>query len=176
MSFTIEQWPGAMVASRLEELARIYAEVYAEPPYDSGELWSEAAFVDRTRRQAVRNGFAFYAALVDRQVAGFSFGLPLAEGVWWSGDATEPPADLRAASKFAVIELIVRRRWRGMGIGHRLLDRLLADRTEQFAILTAMPAAPARQMYERWGWIKTGTARHLPESPVLDALALRLQR
>jgi GNAT superfamily N-acetyltransferase len=170
-SYRIEWWPAETVTSRINELAELYAEVYAEPPYDSGPLWSPSAFIDRTRRQADRDGFTFLAALVGHQAVGFSFGLPFQEGAWWSGDATEPPTHLRAASKFAVIELIVRKEWRGVGIGHQLLDRLLASRGEQYAILTAMPNADARSMYERWGWVQTGTAHHTPDSPVLDALA-----
>ena len=81
---------------------------------------------------------------------GFSFGLPFKEGSWWSGEATDPPAYLRAASKFAVIELVVRKDWRRMGIGRKLLDGLLAERAERYAILTAMPNAEARHMYGRW--------------------------
>ncbi|MBG0569186.1 GNAT family N-acetyltransferase [Actinoplanes aureus] len=173
-SYEIEQWSRLAVEARIDELAEIYAEVYSEPPYDSGELWSRSVFVDRTRRQARREGFSFLAARVGHQVVGFSFGLPFAEGSWWAGDATEPPAELRAASKFAVIELLVRKRWRRLGIGHQLMNGLLSGRTERYAILTAVPNADARRLYERWGWVQTGTAQHSPESPVLDALALLL--
>jgi GNAT superfamily N-acetyltransferase len=172
--FDIAHWPSSVVTSRLDELADIYTEVYAEPPYKSGELWSQHSFIDRTRRQAGRDGFTFLSALVDERVVGFSFGLPFAAGAWWSGDATEPSEELRAASKFAVIELVVRKPWRRIGIGRQLIDRLLDGRAEQYAILTALPDAEARRMYENWGWVQTGTAHHTPESPVLDALALPL--
>ncbi|MEU4557189.1 GNAT family N-acetyltransferase [Actinoplanes sp. NPDC023936] len=175
MTFTIASWPGFEVISRLDELAEIYAEIYSEPPYNSGTPSSVAGFIDRTTRQAAREGFRFLAAIADQQIAGFSFGVPIAEGAWWASDEfTEPPADLRAAPKFAVIELVVRKRWRFQGIGHRLLRQLLDGRPERYAILTARTDAPARQMYERWGWIKTGTARHSAEFPTMDALALPL--
>ena len=172
--FELETWSGSTVIDHLDDLAEIYASVYAEPPYNSGPLWSVEAFIDRTRRQATRDGFCFIAACVEHEIAGFAFGLPFGEGAWWSGDATPPPAEILASSKFAVIELIVRPRWRRQGIGHSLIDRLLSGRTEQYAILTAMPNAPAREMYRRWGWTQTGTAHHTADSPILDALAVKI--
>ncbi|BEL12940.1 GNAT family N-acetyltransferase [Actinoplanes sichuanensis] len=173
-SYEIEPWPGSTVEARIDQLAEVYAEVYSEPPYSSGQLWSRSAFVERTRRQIRREGFSFYAARDEQQIIGFSFGLSFAEGSWWAGGATEPSTELRRASKFAVIELIVRKNWRRLGIGRQLLSTLLSTRAEQYAILTAMPNAEARALYERWGWIQTGTAQHSPDSPVLDALALPL--
>jgi GNAT superfamily N-acetyltransferase len=172
--YQITSWSSEMVRSRIEQLAQVYAEVYAEPPYDAGDLWDVQTFLKRTHRQTERDGFSFVGSEAEGHLAGFSFGLTFGEGVWWSGDATEPPADLRAASKFAVIELVVRRQFRGRGIGRQLISDLLAGRPEQYAILTAMPNATAREIYRRWGWVQTGTAQHTPQSPILDALALAL--
>lgn len=173
-TFTLDTWSSSTVVARLDELAKIYTEVYAEPPYNAGSLWSAEAFVARTRRQATLDGFSFLAASIKEEIAGFAFGLTFGEGVWWSGHATAPPDDILTARKFAVIELVVRRRWRGRGIGHQLVNQLLADRSEGYAILTAMPGAAAREMYRRWGWTQTGTAHHAPDSPILDALILPL--
>ena len=169
-----ETWTSSTVVARLNDLAEIYSEVYAEPPYSSGALWSADAFINRTRRQAARNGFAFVCARIGSELVGFGFGLTFDEGTWWSGDATPPPSEILKAQKFAVIELVIRRQWRGQGIGHGMLNQLLADRSESYAILTAMPNAPAREIYRRWGWVQTGIAHHAPDSPVLDALALPL--
>jgi GNAT superfamily N-acetyltransferase len=106
---------------------------------------------------------------------GYSFGLTFPESRWWSGDATAPPQEILSVAKFAVIELLVRKQFRGHGVGRRLLDELLSERTESYAILTAMPDAPAREAYRRWGWRQIGTAHHTPDSPVLDALVLPLR-
>ena len=170
-----EAWAGETVVARLDNLAEIYSEVYGEPPYSSGDLWSADAFIARTGRQATRNGFTFVGARIGSELVGFGFGLTFNEGTWWSGDATKPPSEILEAKKFAVIELVVRRPWRGQGIGHAVLNHLLADRIESYAILTAMPNAPAREIYRHWGWIQTGTAHHAPGSPILDALALPLK-
>jgi GNAT superfamily N-acetyltransferase len=172
--FKLDAWPGTTVTAKLDDLAKIYTEVYAEPPYSSGPLWSAESFVARTRRQTTRNGFTFIGAHAGQELVGFAFGLTFDEGTWWSGDPTPPPEEILEASKFAVIELVVIRQRRGQGVGRQLLNRLLAERPERYAILTAMPDAPAREMYGRWGWHQTGTAHHTPDSPVLDALVFRL--
>lgn len=161
---------------QLAELTEVYSEIYAEPPYNSGPLWAVEAFTDRTSRQAQRAGFAMVTARQPTgQLVGYAFGLPFAEGRWWTGDATPAPQEILDAPKFAVIELLVRKPFRGHGIGRHLLDDLVAPRTETYAILTTMPDAPAREHYRRWGWQQVGTAHHTPESPVLDSLVLPLK-
>jgi ribosomal protein S18 acetylase RimI-like enzyme len=79
------------------------------------------------------------------------------------------------APKFAVIELIVDEAWRGRGIGRQLMDDLLADRTEPYAMLTTRATNPARKMYSRWGWVQVGTTQHTPTAPVMDQLVLPLR-
>jgi GNAT superfamily N-acetyltransferase len=111
---------------------------------------------------------------LDGRIVGYTFGFPMAAGAWWASDAEKPPPEVLDPPKFAVIELIVASAYRGRGIGRELLDRLLEDRPEPHAMLTAVPEAPARGMYARWGWVQVGTARHTPDAPVMDQLVLRL--
>jgi GNAT superfamily N-acetyltransferase len=166
---------GAAALQELPELTDIYREVYAEPPYHSGPLWDTQSFAERTGRQANGDGFSMTTArLPDGVLIGYSFGLTFPAGRWWSGDATPPSPDVMETAKFAVIELLVRQPFRGRGIGRRLLDDLLAGRIESYAILTAVPDAPARDLYRRWGWQQVGTAHHTLDSPVLDSLVLPL--
>ncbi|WP_327049173.1 GNAT family N-acetyltransferase [Microbispora sp. NBC_01189] len=157
-----------------EEYATVYTEVYAEPPYNSGPLFSAERFLDRTRRQVASDGFELVSA-IDRdsgKLAGFCFGLHFPAGRWWAGETTEPPAEVVAAPKVAVIELILRRPYRGHGYGKRLLGELLSGRDEPYAVLTSDPAAPAHAMYERWGWQVAGTVRSAPDAPLMDAMVL----
>jgi GNAT superfamily N-acetyltransferase len=166
---------GKDIDSWMPELSAVYQEVYAEPPYNSGPLFDPRRFDERTRRQAERDGFTLVTARrTDHELIGYSFGLRFAEGIWWSGDATPPPSHILSQPKFAVIELVVRRPFRGRGLGRRLLDTLLAGRTEPFAVLTSYADAPARDLYRRWGWTQIGSAQHTADSPALDSLALAL--
>lgn len=159
-----------------EEYADVYTEIYAEPPYNSGPLYSRGRFLERTGRQVHRPGFELLAAVdVDtRALAGFCFGFSFGEGGWWGGETTEPPAEVLTAEKVAVIELVLRKAYRGRGYGKALLEAFLAGRPEPWATLLAHPAAPAHARYERWGWRKVGTVRPAPDAPVVDAMVLNI--
>ncbi|MEH1130398.1 GNAT family N-acetyltransferase [Micromonospora sp. CPCC 206061] len=49
--------------------------------------------------------------------------------------------------------------WRRRGIGHALLNELLAERPEKYAMLSSLPDTPARAVYERWGWRPVASTR-----------------
>lgn len=171
---TVSRGIGADVPPMLDEMVEVYARVYAEPPYLSGDPENCAAFVERTTGQADRPGFSVVWCRDGERLVGFAFGLPLGPGGWWRGEATPPPAEIQAGDKFAVIELILDAAYRGRGLGRTMMDTLLADRPEPYALLTAVPEAPARQIYARWGWQQIGTAHHAPTMPVMDQLILKL--
>ena len=165
---------GEAASNILDELTELYVKVYAEPPYNSGSLYSREDFVARTTRQAANQDFAIsWARSSDGELVGYSFGFLFAAGRWWAGNASPPPSEVLESPKFAVIELIVDAMWRGRGVGKDLLGEVLKQRTEKFAILTADPDAPARRIYERWGWEQIGTAKHTDEAPTMDQLLLR---
>jgi GNAT superfamily N-acetyltransferase len=161
---------GPELLARLDAITEIYLSLRDNP----SPLFARDTFVTRTTSQAARPGFACTWATVDGELVGFSFGFTFGPDGWWSGEPTLPPPEILAVAKFAVIELDVSEAHQGQGIGRRLLDELLDDRPEEYAILTAMPDAPARAMYARWGWAQIGTARHTPDAPVMDQLTLRL--
>lgn len=171
--FQLHRHAAAAAALLVDALADVYEDARAEPPYNSDPRWGREAFVERTRRQAISPDFVLVTAHVDDLLVGFAFGQPVAAGRWFQGD-TEPPTDILAARKFGVTELNVRRSFRRRGIGHALMDALLADRTEPYAILGSLPGTPAHQMYQRWGWRKV--AHTLPDIglPPWDTLALPL--
>lgn len=167
---------GATALAILDELVPLYLAVYAEPPYNSPALCSEDAFRARTTRQAGRDGFAITTArTTGGELQGFSFGFSFGPGGWWSGEADPPSPEVLAGPKFAVIELVVSRAARGQGIGRRLINLLLVDRPEPYAMLTAVPAAPARAIYEHWGWRPIGHAKHQPDAEIMDQLLIPLR-
>jgi GNAT superfamily N-acetyltransferase len=165
---------GADLSELLDDLTEVYEEIYAEPPYNSGPLFSRSEFIRRTSSQAQKSGFVLIAARIEDHLVGFSFGLSF-DTRWWGGDSTAPPEEMKESTKFAVIELLVREPFRGSGLGRTLLVELLKDRPEDYAILTSVPQAAAHSMYERWGWRKVGTVRAKSYAPIMDAMAFPLK-
>lgn len=170
---TYQRVSGAELLATLDEVTNLYLEIHTALGDTTG-IFSRDAFVRRTADQTGRDGFAAILARSGGQLVGFSFGFTMPPGRWWAGNPTLPPPGILDGPKFAVIELDVAEAWRGRGIGRALHDMLLDGRPEPYAILTAIPDAPARAMYARWGWVQVGTARHAPDAPVMDQLVLRL--
>ena len=96
-----------------------------------------------------------------------------------SGDLAPLPPEVTAehpGRTFALADLLVRASWRRQGIARTLPDLLLADRPEERATLTVLPAAAAAQhAFRAWGWRKVARARGpSPGSPVCDVLLAAL--
>ena len=103
-------------------------------------------------------------------LVGAAYGWTMPAGVWWSRADNDPPPEIEAADKFAVMEWIVHPDRRGEGIGAELMRRLLADRPEPWATLASDPRSAARAIYGRNGWAQVATSR-LPWGPPMDLLA-----
>ncbi|MEU8170998.1 GNAT family N-acetyltransferase [Micromonospora sp. NPDC049004] len=156
----------------LPALVGLYAVVYAEPPYVEGPE-EVAAFAAALPDETRRTGFTLVVADDAGDLAGAAYGWTMAAGRWWTRADIEPPADLRAAEKFAVMEWIVRPDRRGEGIGAELIRRLLDGRPERWATLASNPAAPARAIYQRAGWQQVGGSA-LPDGTPMHLLVLPL--
>lgn len=168
---------GADVDQLLDEIAELYEVVYAEPPYNGGSVFSRERMLERTRVQREASGFTLIAARQGDELVGFSFGFTFAEGCWWGGKTTpEPPADVLAPPKFAVIELVVAKSWRGRRLSTALMGAVLAGRVEPYATLLSEPDAPARRIYDHWGWQHVADVQPAEDAPYMHALVLPLQR
>ncbi|WP_231924566.1 GNAT family N-acetyltransferase [Micromonospora chokoriensis] len=154
-------------------LVRLYAVVYAEPPYAEGPE-QVAAFAGGLSAEKERPGFILVVAQDDDSaLVGAAYGWTMTAGRWWTRADTEPPEDLRSASKFAVMEWVVHPDRRGAGIGGELIHRLLDGRPESWATLASNPAAPARAIYQRAGWQQVGRSA-MPDGTPMDLLVLPL--
>lgn len=163
---------GGGARKHLELLVELYGEVYADPPYLEGPE-HVASFRRHLTREVDLPGFALALAANDRALIGAAYGFTLPAGQWMEPSAEEPCADIRDVPKFNIAEWMVRAPFRGAGIGRRLLDMLLAGRSEPWAVLASNPAAAARRIYERWGWKMAG--RIEPGTmPPMDVLVLPL--
>lgn len=155
----------------MEQLADAYMEGYADDPDIGRSIYARDEFVRRTTRQAQADGFVLVTAHTNEQWSGFSFGLRFPAGRWWSGKLEDPPPDEPLMSdKFAVIELVVLPDARGVGLATRLMSAVLQDRPQPWATLLADQSGHARSIYDRWGWVRTGTVRPAPDVPPLDIL------
>ncbi|MEU3778935.1 GNAT family N-acetyltransferase, partial [Streptomyces sp. NPDC032472] len=140
---------------RPEEFREVYHRVYREPPYHE-----DAAAADDFARQladhAALPGFSVTTVGDGREpggLGGFAYGVHREPG-WWHPRAAAPAPPWLHRPLFYVYELAVVRESRGRGYGRELLDLLLADRDEPFAVLAASSRASARELYRRWGWTK----------------------
>ncbi|MFJ9645938.1 GNAT family N-acetyltransferase [Streptomyces sp. NPDC004244] len=153
-----------------EAFRDVYHRVYREPPYHE-----DAAAADGFARQlaghAALPGFSVTTVADGGALTGFAYGVHREEG-WWHPRATAPAPPWLRRPLFYVYELAVVREARGRGHGRELLDLLLADRTEPFAVLAASSRASARDLYRRWGWTKVGELGGPPDG--VDLLALPL--
>jgi GNAT superfamily N-acetyltransferase len=159
-----------------DEYTDAYEEIYAEPPYNSNPLYGRQRYLARTAQQVSAVGFDAVSAIDQdgQAVAGFAFGFRMGKGRWWGGETTTAPSEVLDVEKFAVIELILRKPYRGHGVGKRLLNELIAGRPEPYATLLSHPQAEAHNMYERWGWRVVGTCTPAPDAPTLDMMLIKL--
>jgi GNAT superfamily N-acetyltransferase len=168
---------GPQAAAHLDELQALHAEVYADPSYRRPA--DPALFADRFRVQSRQPGFVLAEARHGGYLVGYAAGMPLRPSTSWWRDLTTPlPADVTVehpGRTFALTELLVRASWRRQGIGQTLHDLILADRPEERATLTVLPAAtPAQNAFAKWGWRKIARTRPEPGSPVSDVLVISL--
>lgn len=162
-------------AGLLPELRELYLDVYQEPPYHWGAEHADL-FAERFRAQRQAPGFDLVTASSPAGMVGFTFGVTLRPDTpWWQNLVTAIGSEVtteRPGRTFAVVELLVRRPWRRQKIAARLHDELLADRQEERATLTVLPAAtPAQRAYAAWGWQRVARKRNpLPGAPIFDVM------
>lgn len=157
---------GEQLLTMLHDIANLYDEIHSDMPEEQGGIFSRESFLMRTAGQAQVAGFELVTATSGELLVGFSFGHPMPAGRWW-GDCTPVRQEILSSSKFAVIELDVRRSYRRQGIGKTLLDMLLRDREEDFATLASTPGTIANAMYKRWDWYEVGVFTDAMEALVI---------
>lgn len=153
-------------------LIDLYREVYAEPPYLETDE-HVAAYIQRFAEESSQPGFALVIAKTDTEVVGYAYGHAFPADEWWP-DTDHEPIETKGRTKFAVIELAVRKPHRGQGLGTQLMTALLDRRPEHLATLCSNPAAAARYIYQHWGWQPVATA-YPPGIPPMDVLVLQLR-
>src|SRR5215469_13047229 len=145
---------GTAAAAQATDLHALHAEVYADPPFERHD--DAVLFAERFRVQRRQPRFVLAAAHRGGYLIGYAAGMPLRPSTSWWRDLTTPlSADVTAehpGRTFALVDLLVRASWRRQGIAQTLHDLILADRPEERAALTVLPAAAAAQhAFHAWG-------------------------
>jgi hypothetical protein len=167
-------------ASHIHELAALYREVYAEPPYEWGDE-HVALFEERFDTQRRQHGFTLIEAREQTALVAMGFGVTLQPNTPWWQNLTTPVDDHLSRERlnrtFALVELLVRAPWRRRHIAKTIHDLLLVHRIEERATLTVLPAAEAAQAaYRKWGWRKVAQKRNpLPAAPLFDVMVKDLR-
>jgi GNAT superfamily N-acetyltransferase len=174
LTTTVREFEPRVIHQRIGELIELYRQVYAEPPYyeTAGDA---AAFGERLLNETTKPGFAMVMNEDDGTILGFAHGYTFTEEQWWTG-ADTIPAEVVGQTKFAVMELVVRRGHRGHGYASMLIHELLRKRPEPYATLCTNPLAPARAIYHHWGWRHVGNTPQRPTFPAMHILTLHLEQ
>ncbi len=154
----------------LSTIAELYAEIYAEPPYDE----EPADVADSTANWSQRIGQPDFRLVVARRAdepIGFVFGYQLSTRTqWWDGALTPLPDEItteHSGCTFAIIEIAVRRPYRQHGVGRLLHTHLIAGLSEERITLAVRPEAPAPQhAYRSWGYQPVGQVQPFPAGPI----------
>lgn len=175
---TFEVLDGTGASAHADDLQALYAEVYADPPYDRDD--DAALFDARFQVQRRQPGYVLAQARHGGYLVGYAAGFPLRPSTsWWRNLTTPLPDDVTTehpGRTFAVADVLVRASWRRQGIAGTLHDLILLNRPEERATLTVLPsAAPAQHAFRAWGWRRVGRTREAsPGAPVADVLVATL--
>lgn len=167
-------------ATHIHELAALYSEIYAEPPYEWGDE-HVALFRQRFDTQRRQPGFQLIEAREQGTLVAIGLGVTLQPNTpWWQNLTTPVDENLiqeRPNRTFALVELLVGVPWRRQHIAETIHDLLLEHCTEERATLTVLPTADAAQAaYRKWGWRKVAQKRNpLPAAPVFDVMVKDLR-
>ncbi len=142
------------VAARLDDIVQAYLDMFRLPPA------AGPRFAAMLTEHAAREGFRLCAALDDEsgQLLGFGYGFTGQPGQAWRDglaaalSAAAGEAWLTGHFEFAEFGVIPARR--RQGIGGRLHDAIFSGLPHRRAALTVRKdQQPARQFYDRRGWV-----------------------
>lgn len=178
---TVERMDGSAAAQAVDAFRLVYADVFAEPPYNETADDVTAAFRRfrlQTRKPAFRGAVA---RTEDGEPVGMAYGWPVESDTTWWDELTEPvPDDMRREDghrTFGLMELAVRAPWRGQGVARRLHEALLDGLEAERVLLNVHPDSKAASAaYRAWGYRRIGEARPWDGPDLYVVMLLDLRR
>ncbi|MFJ6568007.1 GNAT family N-acetyltransferase [Streptomyces sp. NPDC091292] len=181
IAITVERLDGPAARQAEDAFRLVYADVFAEPPYNESEADIAVTFRRRFRSQTRRTAFrAVIARGEDGEPIGIAYGHPLSANAEWWDQLTEPvPDEMRREDghrTFGFMELAVRTRWRGRGVARRLHETLLDGLDAERVLLNVHPEGRAASAaYRAWGYRKVGEARPWTGADLYDVMLRSLR-
>ncbi|WP_331723593.1 MULTISPECIES: GNAT family N-acetyltransferase [unclassified Streptomyces] len=179
-TITVERIDGSAAAQVEDAFRLVYAEAFAEPPYN--ETADDVAAAFRRFGSRTREGI-FRAALArtgDGEPVGMAYGYPVGPDTGWWDQLTEAvPDDMRREDgrrTFGLMELAVRGPWRGQGVARRLHETLTDGLEAERVLLNVHPASKAASAaYRAWGYRKVGEGHPWEGADLRDVMVLDLR-
>ncbi|MCX5011743.1 GNAT family N-acetyltransferase [Streptomyces sp. NBC_00555] len=177
---SVERLDGTAAARAEGAFRLVYAEAFAEPPYNETETDVSAAFRrfrSQTRKATFRGALATTSG---GEPVGIAYGFLLEPQTGWWDQLTAPVSeDMRREDgqrTFGLMELAVRAAWRRQGIARRLHDTLLDGTEAERVLLNVHPDNKAAvATYRAWGYRKVGDACPWPGADLHDVMLLDLR-
>ncbi|MEV7353681.1 GNAT family N-acetyltransferase [Kitasatospora sp. NPDC091276] len=144
-------------AQALDEIAPLYEQVFAEPPYFEGPR-DLAGFLEGYEAFRTMPGFRLVLARAGALV-GFAFGVPLqSDSRWWHGLGLDEDFTREDGHRtFVIREIVVAPNRRRQGIGRELHATALEGTQAERVTLAVRPEAQAAmKMYEALGYRELG--------------------
>lgn len=153
-------------------LVDLYLELYATGR--DSEFFTRERFTERLGDHA-GPGWESVVGYDQKDPFGYAYGCPLPQDtVWWEGAEPTPPADVTAENgrrTFALLQLMVRTKWKGTGIARQLHDELLRQRPEErITLLVECDHPKVRTLYEQWGYTSVAQSQPYPDGPLYDIM------
>lgn len=171
---TIRSYDAAEAADKLEIVRELYIDVFFPPPHDKGPL-ELGRMVEAWPRRLTAPGFRLVVAEHGQGPIGCAYGHQLAATTaWWDGAIGSLPEGIateRPGRTIAIIDMLVREKWRRRGLAEAMHNALLANRDEERVTLLVKPDnTPAHRAYEKWGYRLVGRIQPFPDAAVFDSM------
>ncbi|MEW1827815.1 GNAT family N-acetyltransferase [Streptomyces sp. NPDC088196] len=169
------------VREDIDEFSELYASDFVDPPLKGTDFYSRERFKGRLSGDYLNAPrFEAVAARNSDGLAGFIYGCSLPAGTsWWSDLVGQLPETLTTETgerTVAIIDFVVAKRFRGVGIGSRLYQEFIDGRSEERASLfCSPPQQPAYSIWRHWGYEKVGESRPAEDANLLHAFLKNLK-